>query len=249
MKFGTITLLASSLCLAASSAFAQTAAVTNAPPKSPPWDASASAGLTLTRGNSKTVLFTGALAADRKWDQNELAFGADGVYGENNSVKNAEQLHGFGQYNRLFGERLFGYLRVEGLHDAIADIKYRITVSPGLGYYFIKTTNTTLRAEIGPGYIYEHDGSGENHSYMTLRLAERFDQKINDHARIWEAVEVLPQVDKFSNYIINGEIGVETTMTKKLSLLTYVQDSYHSEPAPGRLKNDIKLVSAIKYKF
>ena len=38
-------------------------------------------------------------------------------------------------------------------------------------------------------------------------------------------------------------------MSKHLSLLTYLQDTYHSEPSAGRLKNDLKLVAAIKYKF
>ncbi len=249
MKLSVLRTIPLTVCLSATWAFAQTPAITNAPPKSPPWDASAAAGLTLTRGNSKTLLFTANIAAAKKWDQNELGLGADGVYGENDSVKNAESLHGFAQYNRLFGERIFAYLRVDGLHDAIADIDYRITVGPGGGYYFIKTTNTMLRAEIGPGYIYEQDRDGTSRSYMTLRLAERFEHKLNDHAKIWEMVEYLPQVDRFGNYIVNAEIGVETTMTKKLSLVAYVQDTYHSEPADSRLKNDVKLVTAIKYKF
>ena len=59
----------------------------------------------------------------------------------------------------------------------------------------------------------------------------------------------LPQVDKFSNYILNAEAGIETAITKKLSQKTYLQDSYHSEPAPGRLKNDMRLVAALAYKF
>lgn len=255
MKLTTSSILVSALLLlGASPLFGQTATTTtatNAPPKNPPWDVSAAAGLTLTRGNSKTLLFTANVAANKKWDhdQNELNLGADGVYGENDNVKNAESVHGFGQYNRLFSERAFGYLRLEGLHDAIADIDYRLQVSPGAGYYFLKQTNLTLRGEVGPGYIYEHDGDGTTRSYMSLRVAERFEYKLNDHAKIWECAEYLPQVDDFQNYIINAEIGVETTMTKKLSLLAYIQDSYHSEPAAGRLKNDLKLVSAIKYKF
>lgn len=253
MKHTTTLALICAICATAAAAFGQSAATvaTNAPPKNPPWDISAAAGLTLTRGNSKTLLFTANAAATKKWDEdlNELDLGADGVYGENDNVKNAESLHGFAQYNRLFSERAFGYLRVEGLHDAIADVDYRLSVSPGAGYYLIKNTNTFLRAEIGPGYIYEKDGDGTHRSYMSLRLAERFEHKLNDHARIYEGVEFLPQVDRFGNYIINAEVGVETTMTKKLSLLCYIQDCYHSEPADDRLKNDIKLVSAIKYKF
>ncbi|HWW00937.1 MAG TPA: hypothetical protein VNZ64_14670 [Candidatus Acidoferrum sp.] len=63
MKPPTIPTLTSALCLTAGLTLAQTPAVTNAPSKSPPWEASAAAGLTLTRGNSKTLLFTANLAA------------------------------------------------------------------------------------------------------------------------------------------------------------------------------------------
>jgi putative salt-induced outer membrane protein YdiY len=236
--------------------FGQTA--TNTPPPPSPWDASAALGLTLTRGNSKTLLFTGNIQANKKWDKNELNLGADGVYGENNSVENAESVRGFGQFNRLFTERVFGYLRLEALHDGIANIDYRLTVSPGAGYYFIKGTNTTLRAEVGPGYIYERDGDAtvngvfvpsHSKSYISLRVAERFEHKLNDRAKIWQSAEYLPQVDRFSNYIINFEAGVETSMTKHLSQQTFIQDTFHSEPAAGRLKNDLKLVAGIKYKF
>jgi putative salt-induced outer membrane protein YdiY len=248
MRPGIVTIITtvSVVLITTATSFGQAVAtVTNTP-----WDISAAAGLTLTRGNSKTLLFTGNILGEKKWEQkNELSLGVDGVYGENSGVKNAESLHGFGQYNRLFTERLFGYLRVEGLHDAIADIKYRLTVSPGLGYYFIKQADTTFRGEVGPGYLYEKDSDGSHHSYMTLRLAERFEHKLNDHAKVWEAAEILPQVDKFDNYIINAEVGVETAMTKKLSLQTYLQDTYHSQPAAGRLKNDLKLVAGVKYKF
>ena len=249
MKSFTLTVVSFAFCLASGIAFAQAPAVTNAPPKSPPWDISAAAGLTLTRGNSKTLLTTANIVANKKWIQNELNLGVDGAYGENYNTRNVESLHGFGQYNRLFTDRFFGYLRVEGLHDGIADIDYRLTVGPGVGYYFIKNTNTTLRAEVGPSYIYEQDHNDGHHSYMGLRLAERFEQRLSATSKLWESVEFLPQVDKFSNYIINSEIGVEAAMTAKLSLQTYVQDFYHSEPAKGREKNDIRLVAGVKYKF
>ena len=48
---------------------------------------------------------------------------------------------------------------------------------------------------------------------------------------------------------ISYRLGVESGMTKHLALQTYLQDTYHSEPAAGRLKNDLKLVAGVKYKF
>src|SRR6185369_38522 len=222
--------------------------------KKPTWETSAFAGLTLTRGNSETLLGTASILAVKKWGHNELGLGADGTYGETklpgatNSAKNAESIHGFGQYNRLFNERLYGLGRVDALHDAIADVEYRVTLSVGAGYYFVKTTNTLLSGEVGPGYVFEKLGSTEN-NYATLRFGEKFTQKLSSHARLWQSAEFLPQIDDFDNYLINAEIGVEADITAHLSLNTFLQDTYKNHPAPGRKQNDLKLVAGVKYKF
>jgi putative salt-induced outer membrane protein YdiY len=230
----------------------------------PGWDTSAALGLTLTRGNSDTLLFTGNLITGKKWDQNEVALGTDFTYGENKvtedrvppatgtrevTKKSAETLRGYGQYNRLVSERTYGYVRLEALHDAVARVEYRITLSPGIGYYFIKKEDTRLSGEVGPGFVYEKQGGDAPDGYFTLRLAERFDHKLSDRAKLWQSLEILPQVDDYENCIVNFEIGLESSLTEKLSLRTYIQDTYDNQPADGRDRNDLKLVTALAYKF
>lgn len=212
------------------------------------WERSASIGMTLTSGNSDTVLFTARAQAVRKSEKGEWDIGADGSYGENGGEKNNESAHGYVQYNHLFSERTFGYLRVDGLYDAIADIDYRVTLSPGIGYYLIKNERTFLSVEAGPGYVFEQVG-GESDHYATLRFAEKFEHKFNDKTRIWQSLEVLPQVDDFDNFIVNAEVGVETALTEKSSLSVYAQNTYDNQPAPGREENDLKVVTAIVFKF
>lgn len=231
-----------------------------------PWEGTASVGLTVTRGNSENVLFTANAKMARKGPLNEIAFGADGAYGEStttskrdsvtflkteNTTKNANFMHGFFQYNRIFDEQLYGYVRLDALHDDIADISYRIALSPGLGHYFIKKPNTRLSAEVGPGVILQRTSGAEANTdvYATLRVAERFEHKFNDSVKMWQSLEFLPQVDRFGNYLINFEIGAEAALTKSVSLLTYLQDNYDNEPAAGRKNNDLKLVAAIGVKF
>src|SRR6185312_9932969 len=221
------------------------------------WESSVSAGATLTRGNSDTFLGTLTAATGKKWDQNELAFGADAAYGttKDNTTRqettSAETVHGFGQYNRLFSERLYGYGRLEGLHDGVAGIRYRLSLGVGPGYYFIKTKTTQLSAEAGPGYIVQKLAGKDSQSYATLRFGEKFNQELSDRARMWQTAEILPQVDDFNNFIVNFEIGVEADLnsSKKLSLRVYLDDTYNNVPAPGRQKNDMKLVAAVAYKF
>ena len=221
-----------------------------------PWESSASLGMTLTKGNSDTLLVTANILSTRKdpKSKNEWRLGADGTYGENQGDRNAESAHAFVQYNRLFTERFYGYARVDGLHDEIAGIVYRLSFSPGVGYYFIKDKQTTLSGEVGPGVIHERlDGKNgaedTDDTYMTIRFAERLEHKFSDTVRLWQSLEFLPQVDRFGNFLINAELGIETAMSKKLSLRTYLVDNYDNEPAPGRKNNDIKLVAAIAYKF
>jgi len=218
---------------------------TNVPP---PWDLSLALGLTGTQGNSDTVLFTLTGRADRKWTQNELHLGIDATYGEQNDIRNNESLRGFVQYNRLFTERWYGYGRVEGLHDGIADIEYRFAISPGVGYYLIKQPNTDLSVEGGPGVVFEKQGD-EAHSYYTVRIAEKFEHKFNERVRVWQSVEFLPQVDNFENFIVNAEVGIESALSKAWALRVVLQDTYDNEPAPGRDKNDIKLVAALAWKL
>jgi putative salt-induced outer membrane protein YdiY len=249
MKKPIATILAAVGVLAA---FAETSTNTSAPgvvlAKKYPWQSSLTAGLTLTKGNSDTLLFTASLQTQKKMPHDEYKFGAEGSYGENNSVENNKTAHAFGQYNHLFNERLFGYLRADGLHDGIADLDYRVSLSPGLGYYLLKSTNTTLAVEAGPGVVFERLGSQDD-TYATLRLAERFEHKFTSGARVWQSVEFSPELDKWEKFVANAELGVEAPLTKQLSLRAYVQDTYVNEPAAGRKNNDLKLISGVAYKF
>jgi putative salt-induced outer membrane protein YdiY len=229
----------------------------------PPWVSSASVGLTLTRGNSKTLLGVADIKAERKAAKNEILLGASGAYGETtvtdsdgdeNTDRTTGQALGFAQWNYLFTERFYGLARLDALHDAVADIHYRFTLSPGVGYYFIKNPQTYLAGEVGPGFVTERTHNGkydrdDDQEYMTIRFADRFEHKFSDTVRVWQLAEFLPQIDRWHNYIINAEVGLEAALSKKLALRTYVQDTYDNEPAQGRKKNDVKWVTALAYKF
>ena len=229
------------------------------------WESSAAAGLTLTRGNSETLLMTLGLKAVRRWTNNEVLLGAAGAYGETTTEKtvvtgsgatvkkdetraNTASASAFGQFNHFFNERAFGGGRVDLLHDAIADLRYRATISPLAGYYAVKRPATRLSFELGPSGVFERQGS-EDKQYAALRLGEKFEHKFTPKARVWESFDVIPEVDRFSNYLLVGELGAESSLTDKVRLRAVLQDTYDNEPAVGRKNNDIKLITSLVYKF
>jgi putative salt-induced outer membrane protein YdiY len=227
------------------------------PPPKKKWESIASADLTLTRGNSRSFLATVTVNTQRKWEAEELLLGAGAGYGNSSTkdsngqqvtTENQDYLKGFGQFNHLFSDRFYGGVRLEGLHDNVADINYRITFSPMAGYYIIKHTNTFLTSEVGPSLVHEELGH-HTQTYLGLRVAERFEHKFDGGAKIWENLEWIPQVDKFDNWILNAEAGISAPVTKALDVRVIAQDTYNNQPAPGRLKNDLKLLAGIGYRF
>jgi putative salt-induced outer membrane protein len=256
------------LILAATAMAGEPPEVPEEPAALPKWESTAGVGLTLSAGNSENLLISADLGTQRKWDQNELQFGATGGYGKSRvdvrdpvtgetsrrTDKNTEFIRGFGQYNRLLSERLYGYARADALRDEIANVEYRVTLSPGVGYMFIKNPRTTLRGEFGPGYVFERTynevaNTHETDDYMSLRFSERFEHRLSERARLWQSAEFLPQVDDFNNFILNLELGIEADITQSLSLRVVAQDVYDNEPPPGRKNNDFKLLAGLNYRF
>ena len=218
---------------------------TNAPP---PGEVTADMGFTLTAGNSETMLATAALVGKREWTKARVELGLAGAYGEDTRVANLQTLRGWGQYDRDFAERWYWLGRVEGLHDGIADIDYRFTFSPGVGYWIIRKEKTKLSAEGGVSYVYARRG-GSQQDYFALRLAERFEHEFNDRVRLVQNFEILPQIDDVENFFINFDITLESDLSEKLAMTLSFIDNYNNIPAPGRERNDIKFIAGFKYRF
>jgi len=217
------------------------------------WHGNVAFGLSLARGNSDTFLMNASALAAREWNQNELKFGADGQYGLNNwgqsnQTQSADSVHGFADYKRLITDRFYGDLNVDGTHDDLADLRYRLIVGPAIGYYFIKDDATKVNGEIGPSFIYEKLGSNTL-SYVTMRVSEHAEHSFNKGCKVWEQVDYLPQVDDFNNYLVNTEVGAEAALNTRLSLRIVAKDQFNSMPAAGRKENDITLVSAVVFKY
>lgn len=251
MKNGILTIgLSAMLIVVSGAAWAQDAA-----PATNVWHGEGAFGLSLARGNANTFLLNGSALADREWGQNNFKLGADGQYGLNNwaqtnQTASTEALHGFMEYKHLFTERLYGSARIDGFHDDIAEVRYRVIVGPAIGYYFIKSDSTKFNGEVGPSFIVQKQGSEEK-KYLTIRFTERCEHTFNKAktAKVWEEVDYLPQVDDLNNYLLNSEVGVEAALSSRFSVRVCADDMFNSRPAAGRKENDITLVSSLVYKY
>jgi len=232
------------------------ATAADAPPEKKGWETTAAAGLTVTSGTKDTLLVTAGINTSRKWEKDEFALGLSGGYGEddNNPTKtktaNTEFVQGFAQYNRLFTERFYGGLRLDAAYDGIANLDYRFTLTPLVGYYLIKNTNTTFAVEVGPSAVTEKYSGESSDTYFGIRFAERFEHKLTDTTKIWESASYVPDVeDWMGRYVITAEAGIDTKITQKWSLRVVLQDVYTSDPGPGSDYNELRLIAGTAYTF
>jgi len=220
------------------------------------WETTAAAGLTITSGTKDTLLATAGINTSRKWEKDELAFGLSGGYGndDNNPTKtttdNTKFVLGFGQYNHLVTERFYAGARLDAAYDGIAELDYRVTLTPLVGYYLIKNTNTTMAVEVGPSVVFEKYSGQDSDTYCGIRFSERLDHKLTDSTKVWESISYVPDVeDWMGHYVITAEAGIDTAITKKWSLRVVLQDVYSSQTPAGIDNNELRLIAGTAYKF
>lgn len=205
-------------------------------------------GVTQTDGNTDTKLYTASLLHDRKRDEYTLRLGVDAAYGETDGDQNANNVKGVAEYRRLLSERAYAFGNLTVLHDDLADIRYRAVLSVGPGYYLMKDEAATLGVEIGPAYIREEVGDEENDD-LALRIGERYERQLSATAKTWQALEYLPVVDDFDDYLLNAEIGVEAAINSSMSIRLVVKNAYDSTPATDREENDLTIIGALAYQL
>ena len=220
---------------------------TKAAPKS--WDTSIAAGVTASDGNSDIMQGTvNVLTENDCANGGAFRAGLDFSYGEISGDTTNENGKVFAGYRQPIKDRWYGLADLTVAYDNIADVDYRVTLAPGLGYYAMKSDVVTLGLEAGPAYIWEKV-DGEKDDYFALRFATRYDRKLSDTSKTWFAAEYLPRADDFDDYLLNAEIGVEAQINATMALRLAFTDKYDSTPAEGRERNDSTITGSLVYKL
>jgi putative salt-induced outer membrane protein YdiY len=216
------------------------------------WESELVAGLSLTDGNSETLLLNIGVGTKKISGDNESFLNAAYSYGESTTddveSTTTDNAKASAQYNRKVTDATYGYLKANYLYDTIADIDYRVVVGPSIGRYLIQDDAASLAVELGVAWQAEEVGGVED-DFVVLRVAQRYARKLSENASVWQSVEYLPEIEDFGNYLLNFEIGAEAAMTEAASLRVVFTDRYDSEPAADTDDNDISLTAGLVYKL
>ncbi|MDR1190908.1 MAG: DUF481 domain-containing protein [Verrucomicrobiales bacterium] len=214
-----------------------------------PWQLEVSAGGNYATGNINAYRGNAGFQAVRETDGDQLVFKLAGEYGKTDGNLDAERLFTEVNYRHNIADHFYWFVNGSFLHDGASGLDFRDTTSPGLGYYFVKNSAVTLLVEGGPAYVWERQEGNANTSSVRGRLAQEFDWQFTDSAKLFERFAFLDNLQNTGDWVGLLEGGIETAVTKTITLRLSARYQYENTPADHRQKADFSAIGALVYKF
>ena len=212
------------------------------------WRRNVELGINTSQGNSDTLRYNAALSGSKETEEVQYFLKASGRYGESEGETDAESATAEAKAQRRLSDRMYAALEGNARHDQLADLAYRVRGSLSLGRHVVWTDRTVLNAEVGPGYVAEKKG-GEEEGFLAGRVAQYLEFLVTDSLQVWESVEFVQNLQDSGVYFVNTELGLETILISNLSLRFTVEDRYDSQPAEGKVSNDLLTTTSLNWSF
>ncbi len=205
-------------------------------------------GGSYSEGNSEARSVNTGLEVKRRRESDEFAAGVFATYGETSGQVSAEGIAADAHYQRNLRGGWFAGLRSDFDHDALADLDWRVVLSPYLGRRLIDSERSKLTAEFGPSGVVEQQG-GSRDSYIGAYAALKGEHRLGKSTRLFGDVSWLSESTEWSSYLLTTEVGIDQSLTEKLTLKLMGRSTYDSTPAAGREGHDLQIVSALGVTF
>jgi putative salt-induced outer membrane protein YdiY len=232
------------------------------------WNGGANVGLSLTRGNSQTENLSLAFTAARATKNDKLSLYSNAVYGTNqlatpSTTANTET--GGIRFDRNLNPKMFGFVGVDAMSNALQDLDLRAVYSAGFGYHAVKSDNTTLDFLAGLNYTHEtysngppvtpatvpptYTSYGVTNKFAALTLREELTHELGKSTVVTQKLYFYPDLSQTGNYRGTFDLGWVTKISKWLGWQNAFNDIYVSNPPEGAKKNDIVLTTGLNVTF
>ncbi|NCC50928.1 MAG: DUF481 domain-containing protein [Spartobacteria bacterium] len=212
------------------------------------WIRKMALGMERKKGNTDRFSINVDVYLERTNTTHNIILSGKESYGEETGEKTTENGRMNAEYERILSERWYIPGSVAPEYDDIADVKYRVITSVGIGYFFVKNPVVRLAGDIGPSVVNEEVG-GDRESYLGARVTARLRITFENKTEIWLWGRYVPRMDDLGNYLLNGEVGIEAPLGSWLGLRFVVNDDYNSQPAEDKKSNDVTMNTALSVKF
>jgi putative salt-induced outer membrane protein len=208
-------------------------------------------GIALTGGNTDTKTFnlTFDLVRDPK-TKNVFKTKAAYLRGSQTDVLNLDRSTINVRDEYTISGRTFAFGQVDYLRDKFKEIIFLWAPVAGVGYKLVNTDSTKFELRGGGGGIFERNPGKTTSKSASLMAGESFQQKVSSTSMITEGVSAIWKTQDFADSLTNFNVGLATSVARKLEVKVEFLDSYKNRPPSALVKkNDTAFVTTFVVKF
>jgi hypothetical protein len=161
------------------------------------------------------------------------------------------ELRGFIRQEYDLTKRVFALASLEGEHDGIESLAYRLIPKVGAGYKIFDREKTYVAVDAGVAYVYERFYDDSINNYLSLAFGAESKLKLPWFGASWVSrADYFPSITDWSNdYRLRGETALVIPIVEQLSLRGSVIDEYTAQPADDTLHNTLTTLLGLSLIF
>lgn len=210
-------------------------------------------GLSLARGNAETTTFTTAFNATRVTNTDKARVYFNQIYSratiEGEPQTAAQAIRGGWSYNKSFTPRLFLNVFNDYEYDRFQKLDLRFVLGGGLGFNAIKTERNKLDLVDGISYNRESFATPLIRNSAEFYWGNDYFRKVNDRTTFTQSFRLFHNLSNPGAYRMNFDLSGATNLSNWLAIQLTFSDRYLSNPAPGRLNNDVLFTAGVRVNF
>lgn len=214
------------------------------------WESSFEFGINGTTGNTESMSFRVGSDVKRKDKCNTLALNiayarttADGAETQHNALLSLRD-----DWD-LFGSPWSLFVKETTEYDEFKNFDLRWAANGGLGYYFVKNDNGSLKGRFGAGVSQEIGGTDGRYKPEAV-FGVDYEKQLTKKQKLEVNLEYLPEWNGFTNFRAEAKASwaIQLDAAANLSLKLSVIDRYDSTPE-GNKPNDLDYALLLLWKL
>lgn len=221
------------------------------PPRPKVWGGTASAGLSVTRGNSDTMKLNLAWELARDLKPRHLSK-LSGRYlrGQEEGALSVDRTNVTLRHEYRLHDGTFSFGQIEYLRDPFKSISYLIAPTAGFGYTLVDTEPTRFAIDAGVGAVWEKNPYEPVTPEVAVTAGETLRHQLTKTTTLKHATTALLASGNPKDGLYTFSIGIGTRINDHLELAIDVVDSYKTRPPNEEtVKNDVAMVTGITTRF
>jgi putative salt-induced outer membrane protein YdiY len=215
------------------------------------WSEQAELSYVETGGNTDVKTLSAKNILKYKFDENlEGVWKGKAIYGESDGERDAEKYSTELRLNYLFTERFYSAFFAGWLKDNFAGIDSEYTVGPAVGYKLFDGPRHFLLSEAGVNYVKKEYTEGQREENLGGRVFSSYEYAFTEKNRFSQSVEYIHNFEDSSDYYLNSETALISSLNSFLSLKASYLVEYRHKPVPSTLDDtDTTLAVALVVNF